>query len=333
MERVLLFFLSILLSACLPARQPVLDMHLHAYAVDSQGPPPLGLCAPFPAFLPWDQRIPYPQSFVAQLKAPPCPNPIWSPQTDIELRQKTLAELERYNVIAVTSGPAEKVAQWQSAAPQRVLPALEFQLGPDSLSVEELRKLHDSGRLVVLGEVTNQYAGIAPDDPKMEPFYQLAEQLDLPIGIHIGTGPPGAPYLGASGYRARLHSPLSVEEVLIRHPKLRLYIMHAGFPMLDDLLAVLYVHPQVYVDLGVIAYTQPRDVFYRFLRGITEAGFLNRVMFGSDQMVWPEAIGRAIATIREAPFLSAKQKRDILYNNAARFLRLTAAQRAAHLRM
>ena len=300
---------------------PVIDMHLHAYAVDSQGPPPLGLCAPFRAFPPWDQRTPYPKAFVAQLKAPPCPDPIWSPLTDTALRRRTLSELERYGIIAVTSGPADKVAEWQREAPNRILPALEFQLGPDSPSIEDLRRLHKAGRLVVLGEVTNQYAGIAPDDSRMEPYYQLAEELDLPIGIHIGTGPPGAPYLGANGYRARLHSPLSIEDVLVRHPKLRIYIMHAGFPMLDDLLALLYVHPQVYVDIGVIAYTQPRDIFYRFLLGITQAGFLSRVMFGSDQMVWPEAIGRALATIKDAPVLSASQKRDILYNNAARFLR------------
>jgi predicted TIM-barrel fold metal-dependent hydrolase len=45
-------------------------------------------------------------------------------------------------------------------------------------------------------------------------------------------------------------------------------------------------------------------------------------MFGSDQMVWPQAIGIAIERIESAPFLSATQKRNILYNNAARFLRL-----------
>jgi uncharacterized protein len=32
----------------------------------------------------------------------------------------------------------------------------------------------------------------------------------------------------------------------------------------------------------------------------------------------------------EAPFLTAEQKRDILYNNAARFLRLSPEQIARH---
>ncbi|WP_443192941.1 amidohydrolase family protein [Novosphingobium sp. KACC 22771] len=46
-------------------------------------------------------------------------------------------------------------------------------------------------------------------------------------------------------------------------------------------------------------------------------------MFGSDQMVWPGAIGPAIASIQTAPFLTPAQKRDVLHDNAARFLRLS----------
>jgi predicted TIM-barrel fold metal-dependent hydrolase len=109
--------------------------------------------------------------------------------------------------------------------------------------------------------------------------------------------------------------------------------MHAGYPMLDAMLALMYAHPQVYVDTGVIAWTQPRAAFYRYLRALVEAGFGNRIMFGSDQMIWPEAIGRSIDAIEEAPFLTRAQKRAILYDNAARFLRLDAATIARHRAM
>jgi predicted TIM-barrel fold metal-dependent hydrolase len=53
-------------------------------------------------------------------------------------------------------------------------------------------------------------------------------------------------------------------------------------------------------------------------------------MFGSDQMVWPGTIERAITVIEDAPFLSEEQKRDIFYNNAARFLRLSKEDIARH---
>jgi uncharacterized protein len=39
-------------------------------------------------------------------------------------------------------------------------------------------------------------------------------------------------------------------------------------------------------------------------------------------MDWPEALAAAIDSIENAPMLTHAQKRDILYNNAARFIRL-----------
>ena len=50
-----------------------------------------------------------------------------------------------------------------------------------------------------------------------------------------------------------------------------------------------------------------------------------RIMFGTDQMRWPDAIGMAIEVIESVKFLTEEQRRDILCNNAARFLRLAAS--------
>jgi predicted TIM-barrel fold metal-dependent hydrolase len=243
---------------------------------------------------------------------------------------RTIEVMTRNNVYGVLGGTHERVAEWMRAAPGRFYPGHDFTLGADAPPPDTLKAWHSDGHLAVLAEIMNQYEGIEPSDPRMEPYWALCEELDMPAGIHIGPGPLGAIYLGARGYRARLHSALTLEEVLVRHPKLRVYIMHAGYPMLDDLLALMYAHPQVYVDVGVLAFTQPRAGFYRYLRAIFDAGFGTRVMFGSDQMVWPEAIERSIAAINEAPFLSAKQRRDVFYKNAARFLRLSEEEIARH---
>ena len=311
-------------------RLPVIDMHMHALPADAQGPPPLGMCTPF--LLPaWDPATPFGKVFLSAMKQPTCDDPVWSPETDEELLSLTTQAMQRRNIVGVLSGTPDLVARWMSASPDRFFPGIGFQIGGDrEYSLETLRKLHETGRLAVLAEVVNQYVGIEPNDERMEPYWELAEQLDLPVGIHIGTGPPGVIYLGAPKYRARMHSPLTLEEVLVRHPRLRVYIMHAGFPMLDDLLALMYAHPQVHVEVGVIVHTQPRPAFYRYLRGITDAGYANRVMFGSDQMVWPGTIERGIKVIENASFLSNGEKRDILYNNAANFLRLSEEAIAQH---
>ena len=322
---------TLLMPVAAQQREPIIDVHMHALAADAQGPPPLGMCAPAPDYPAWDPSAPYGTMFIARFKKPSCVDPIWSPATDEELMRQTLAIAERRNIIGVLSGSAAHVGAWVKASPRRFIRGLTFQLGrEDTPSPAALRAMHARKDLQVLGEVTNQYAGILPDDPRMDPYWALAAELDIPVGIHIGPGPPGAIYLGAAGYRARMHSALTIEEVLVKHPTLRVYVMHAGYPMIDDLLAVLYAHPQVAVDVGIIVYNQPRAAFYRYLQAIVDAGFTNRVMFGSDQMVWPGAIERAIAVIDEAPFLTTEQKRDIFYNNAARFLRLSQAEIARH---
>ena len=92
--------------------------------------------------------------------------------------------------------------------------------------------------------------------------------------------------------------------------------------MLQEMIHLLYCHPQVYVDTGVIDWVLPKEEFYTYLRRIVNAGFGNRVMFGSDEMIWPQAIPRAIEAIETADILSEDLKRDILFRNAARFLRL-----------
>ena len=70
----------------------------------------------------------------------------------------------------------------------------------------------------------------------------------------------------------------------------------------------------------------PRAQFHDALKRMVDAGFIKRIMFGSDQMYWPDAIGEAIKAIETASFLTESQKRDVLYNNAARFLRLSDSE-------
>jgi hypothetical protein len=332
MRVIFSFTLSILLATPILAQPPILDMHLHAFPADFAGPERTAQCVSSMIPPASNKREPYGETWGRWITQPSCDDPIWASLTDRAVMNETIQVMKKLNIVGVVSGEPERVSKYLRAAPDRFYPGISFEIGVEGkeFSPAQLRELHSKEQLKVFGEIANQYQGIAPSDERMDPYWALADELDLPIAIHIGTGPPGSPYLGYPNYRARLHSPLTIEEVLVKYPKLRVQIMHAGYPMLDDLLSVLYVHPQVYVDVGVIVWLLPRAEFYRYLKTIVNAGYASRIMFGSDQMIWPGVIEHSVAIIENAPFLSSKEKRDILYNNAARFLRLSKEEIKHH---
>lgn len=276
-------------------RPPIIDVHMHAYAKDER----------------WTHKVPNPLTGQPMIAT-----------TEQAHMRATLAEMKKYNVVkAVVSDDYQAVLRWKAASPDHIIPSYGFN-DPSSPDLKFLHREHAAGRLMALGEIGAQYEGIAPNDPKLEPYFALAEELDIPVGIHVGLSKPGVAYDDSPKYRAVLSNPMLLEEVLIRHPKLRIYVMHAGWPMTDQMIGLMWAHPQVYVDTGVIDWALPRKEFHAYLRRLVEAGFGKRIMFGSDQMVWPEAIGIAVEGIESAAFLSEEQKRDIFYNNAVRFFRL-----------
>jgi uncharacterized protein len=306
---------------------PIIDMNLKAHSLSQYGGG-MPNCANNQDIV-YSGADPREPMIFARLKT--CPTPIPPATSDESLMRESLATLERHNIFAVTTGPLAYVRAWRAAAPDRIMPAHAFG-DPGSPSVEEFRRLATNRELALFAEVSPQYDGVTLDDSRWEPYFALAEELDIPVGVHLGEGPAGAPYWAAPNYRARLTSPLQLEEVLIRHPRLRLYVIHYGSPLVDEMIAVLFSHPQVYIDISGNDWAQPRPHFHGQLRRLVDAGFIKRIMWGSDQMVWPRAIEVAIETIDTAPFLSAEQKRDIFYNNAARFLRLSREEVRKHHR-
>lgn len=294
-----LFFLS--MPTAQAQRKPIIDMHLHAHDL-----------------------------FVA----PGAPEPLSgvpAARSTVDLRDRTLAALKKHKIVlAVTSGP--QTESYRAAAPTRIINGLSTTLlfgGGAELDGLRARFKKDA-RSQALAEFAPQYLGLPANAPELEPYFALAEELDVIVGMHLGLGPPGAAYAGHPKYRMASASPLLLEDVLVRHPKLRLYVMHAGWPFQDEMVGLLYAHPQVYVDIGVINWVLPRPEFHKYLRRLVEAGFSKRIMHGSDQMQWPDAIRLSIEAIDSAGFLSREQKRDILYHNAARFLRLSDAEIANH---
>ncbi len=286
-------------SAQIPKTQgqlPVIDMHVHAFGKDGE----YGV-----------------KDFYGN---PASENPEM-------LFRETYERFRKYNVVkAIVSGPLEAVETWKSKdEDNRVIRGILIST-PDEggMNVNRFEDLVKNGKIEVFGEIGALYGGTTLSDPEWQPYLRICEQHDIPVAVHTGVGLAAVADTWTSKTRLRLGDPYLIEDVLVRYPKLRIYVCHSGSEWHEHALVMMTLYPQLYSDLGAMLWYQPLDKRYarEFLAKAKQAGCLDRVMFGSDQMFWPHAIEMSIEYLNSLDFLTEKDKRNILYNNAARFLRL-----------
>lgn len=311
-----LLFAGLNLSFSQNGKLPIIDVHIHSTTKadrNEKSEIPPRLCFPEPC-----EKIP------ARAK------------NDDDILKFTLDTMKKYNIVkgVISWYGIENVSKWKKAAPERFITGMVYGPplyrndstadGPLYIDLTAIRSELEKGNLKVIGEVTSQYFNYAADDPALDPLFSLAEEFDVPVHIHCaGLG-------GSSDFPVMKGSPLRISEVIRKHPKLRIYLENAGWPFLEDITSLMYVYPNVYAELSTITWVIPRKTFHNYLKGLIDAGLEKRLMFGSDAMIWPEVIGLAIEGIDSAPFLTHQQKRDIFYNNAARFLRLSKDEIESH---
>lgn len=245
-----------------------------------------------------------------------------------------LAELDRHGVVLyLASGAMEDVIAWHAAAPDRIwmgvlFPCISgriggarcFEQGEDWPELDWLRREITAGRVKFMGEITAVYAGISPADPRLDPYFALASEFSIPVGIHTGAGPLRRAPDCCPEFDGAMGNPVLLEPVLRSYPDLRLFLMHAGGPsFLDETVSLMRDHPNVYADLSAIALAWPQGEFDRWVRAFLDAGLEDRLLFGSDAVF---SLGPALEVLSRIPFLTVRQRKAILYDNAARFLGL-----------
>jgi len=318
--KILIIFIVLLASVFRSNSQdktlPIIDAHLHGgytagkFIITPEGQPLARPCRPVPC-----NRIP------AELASAE------------EVIPRTIEEMRRNNIVLgllTDSPPYPKDEQWifdkwEQANPNGFIYGYYLK-HPFDISIAHLRALLKNGDIQMIGELAFQYNEISIDDPILEPLFDLADELDVPVYIHLGAN--GRQNEG--GFPMYLGNPLKLEPILRKHPELRICIENASFPFLHELVALTSRYPNVYVDLSTVTWGRPRQIIHHYLNQLMDYGLGKRILFGTDQMMWPEVIPIAIETIRSADFLTFEEKRDIFYNNAARFLRLSEEQIAQH---
>lgn len=275
---------------------PIIDMHIHAY---TQNGGMFGLTHP-----------------------PTLRGETYQGVKNIEEHKlATIAKFHEHNIVKamVTDGQ-----DWYNDFPELVLIANSRE------DTTTLKNQYETGKLQGIAEMSPFYAGILANDPSQMPYFKLAEELQIPVGFHVFPGGPNGGFhlmpemLG--GMRVYNASPLQLEDVLVKYPDIRLFIMHGGWPYVDDVKAMLYAHPNLYVDIAVVNWILPQEEFNNYAKSLIDAGFGNRILYGTDQMVWPDVISVGIETVNNSNILTFEQKEDIFFDNAAEFLGLDESE-------
>jgi len=171
-----------------------------------------------------------------------------------EQKEENLEKFRKHNIVkaVVSNGHL-----WFDEAPETIL------IGRADEGIDALRNQYQEGNLQVIAEMSPFYAGILADDPSILPYFELAQKFGIPAGFHIFPGGPNSGFHlipeMLRGMRTYNASPLQLEDVVVKYPNLKVYIMHGGWPYVDDVKAMMYAHPNVYVDIAVLNWILPHQ--------------------------------------------------------------------------
>ncbi len=133
------------------------------------------------------------------------------------------------------------------------------------------------------------------------PYYAKCVELDIPVVMQIGHSAEAMP--------SALAQPILLDDIAIYFPELRIVAAHTGWPWVDELIAMAWKHPNVYIGTSMHypRYWTPSMIAFLNSRGI------GKVLFGSD---YPGlSYSEALTQVKE---LKLKQKaEDYLVREAA----------------
>lgn len=189
MKSTITYISLVALTTLASAQQPppITDMHLHAFDPEEVEGETVFCANTGPVeFPPID-----PREEARMDDAMACPSPLKNATTEAENQIRHRAIMERHNIYGVidVTRPSlgESIAtaeDWQSSAPGRYWIAID-PYDAYSPPVEELESLAANGGVQIFAELTPQYDGTLATDSKFAPYFALAEQLDIPVGLHF----------------------------------------------------------------------------------------------------------------------------------------------------
>lgn len=197
---------------------------------------------------------------------------------------------------------------------------------PKVTDIKTFERKIQTGEINLMGEMPPLYHKYSVNHPDFAPYLELCEKYDVPVAIHLGTERMNAQYSGLKDARLAETTVGKLGALLKEHPSLKVHLVHSGevYTYYHELIALMAKNENVYVSMGGVLWTHPtvREYSGEFLKLAKEEKVLDQVMFGSGQGYFPHGITFSVNFLNKFAFLTKEEKRDIFYNNAARFLDL-----------
>ncbi len=178
-------------------------------------------------------------------------------------------------------------------------------------AVREIRRSYDLG---LRGVAVRPFMfGIPPHHAKMYPIYSTCVELDIPIWFHLS--------INYSTNNMEVERPIYLDIVAQDFPELKIIAGHGGWPWVNELVAVAWRNPNIYIDIAsyLPKYIGMKGTGWEQLIHFGNSVLQDRILFGSTWLFMGMSIKQLADGVMELP-LKEEVKRKWLYENAARLL-------------
>jgi uncharacterized protein len=183
--------------------------------------------------------------------------------------------------------PNELVAKAVRAYPDRFIGFAGVDPHKGTIAVDEVVKSVEELGLSGLKFIPHLIE-MSPNDPRMYPVLEKAQELGLPALFHTGTH-------FHTGARLKYCRPETLDDVAIDFPDLKIIAAHFGFPWFYEALAVVQKNPNVYFNIAGWSPKYIPEYVMRMMNG----PLAGRALLGSDFPLLSRS--RIMRELKEAP--------------------------------
>ena len=157
--------------------------------------------------------------------------------------------------------------------------------------------------------------GLYPNDRKFYPLYDYCQQSKMPVAIHASIN-------FSVNKKIDYSRPLHLDEIACDFPDLTIVANHGGWPWVNEMIAVAWKHPNVYLETGGVSpkYISRSGTGWELFLTYGNSILQDQILFATNSLIPHERV------VKELDLLPLKDhvKDKFLYKNAMRILGLSS---------